>query len=101
MNREKGLELFGKFIRTKNVDSLQGDQRKTGPEPLHPTDSKQKLQASIFSYWVFVLFWTFSNITSNNPTENGLNSWTFDIVNNDPNFSVISIILALRNIRKI
>ncbi|XP_076758351.1 solute carrier family 7 member 14 [Xylocopa sonorina] len=44
MDREKGLELFGKFIRTKNVESLQGDQGKAGPEPLHPTDSKQKLQ---------------------------------------------------------
>lgn len=48
MDREKGLELFGKFIRTKNVESLQDDQEKTGPEPLHPTDSKQKLQASLF-----------------------------------------------------
>lgn len=47
MDREKGLELFGKFIRTKNVESLQGDQGKAGPEPLHPTDSKQKLQASV------------------------------------------------------
>lgn len=44
LDREKGLELFSKFIRTKNVDSLQGDQSKTGPEPLHPADSKQKLQ---------------------------------------------------------
>lgn len=44
LDREKGLELFGKLIRTKNVESLQGDQPKTGPEPLHPTDSKQKLQ---------------------------------------------------------
>ncbi|XP_076652987.1 solute carrier family 7 member 14 [Halictus rubicundus] len=44
MDREKGLELFGKFIRTKNVESLQGDQSKSGPEPLHPADSKQKLQ---------------------------------------------------------
>lgn len=43
LDREKGLELFGKFIRTKNVDSLQGEQSKTGPEPLHP-DGKQKLQ---------------------------------------------------------
>ncbi|KOC64446.1 putative cationic amino acid transporter [Habropoda laboriosa] len=45
MDREKGLELFGKFIRTKNPESLQGEQGKAGPEPLHPTDSKQKLQA--------------------------------------------------------
>ncbi|XP_029167234.1 cationic amino acid transporter 2 [Nylanderia fulva] len=44
LDREKGLELFSKFIRTKNVESLQGDQPKTGPEPLHPADSKQKLQ---------------------------------------------------------
>ncbi|CAK9818017.1 Probable cationic amino acid transporter [Anthophora quadrimaculata] len=44
MDREKGLELFGKFIRTKNPESLHGEQGKTGPEPLHPTDSKQKLQ---------------------------------------------------------
>ncbi|KAG7212528.1 hypothetical protein KM043_012836 [Ampulex compressa] len=44
MDREKGLELFGKLIRTKNIESLQGDQAKTSPEPLHPGDSKQKLQ---------------------------------------------------------
>ncbi|XP_072757701.1 solute carrier family 7 member 14 [Anoplolepis gracilipes] len=44
LDREKGLELFGKLIRTKNIESLQGTQSKTGPEPLHPTDSKQKLQ---------------------------------------------------------
>ncbi|XP_024936750.1 probable cationic amino acid transporter isoform X2 [Cephus cinctus] len=44
MDKEKGLELFGKLIRTKNIDGLQGDQSKTGPEPVHPTDSKQKLQ---------------------------------------------------------
>ncbi|RLU17730.1 hypothetical protein DMN91_009967 [Ooceraea biroi] len=44
LDREKGLELFAKLIRTKNVESLQGDQPKTGPEPLHPADSKQKLQ---------------------------------------------------------
>ncbi|KAG5327532.1 S7A14 protein, partial [Pseudoatta argentina] len=44
LDREKGLELFGKLIRTKNIESLQGDQPKTGPEPLHPADSKQKLQ---------------------------------------------------------
>lgn len=44
LDREKGLELFGKLIRTKNIESLQGNQSKTGPEPLHPADSKQKLQ---------------------------------------------------------
>lgn len=44
LDREKALELFNKLIRTKNIDSLQGDQPKTGPEPLHPADSKQKLQ---------------------------------------------------------
>lgn len=44
LDREKGLELFGKLIRTKNIESLQGNQAKTGPEPLHPADSKQKLQ---------------------------------------------------------
>ncbi|KAL6433443.1 hypothetical protein ACFW04_006526 [Cataglyphis niger] len=44
LDREKGLELFGKLIRTKNIESLQGNQPKTGPEPLHPADSKQKLQ---------------------------------------------------------
>ncbi|XP_020285104.1 cationic amino acid transporter 2 [Pseudomyrmex gracilis] len=44
LDREKGLELFGKLIRTKNVEGLQGNQTKTGPEPLHPADSKQKLQ---------------------------------------------------------
>lgn len=47
LDREKGLELFGKLIRTKNIESLQGDQPKTGPEPLHPADSKQKLQVKI------------------------------------------------------
>lgn len=46
LDREKGLELFGKLIRTKNIESLQGDQPKTGPEPLHPADSKQKLQVN-------------------------------------------------------
>ncbi|XP_029677749.1 probable cationic amino acid transporter [Formica exsecta] len=44
LDREKGLELFGKLIRTKNIENLQGNQPKTGPEPLHPADSKQKLQ---------------------------------------------------------
>ncbi|XP_070153451.1 solute carrier family 7 member 14 [Polyergus mexicanus] len=44
LDREKGLELFGKLIRTKNIESLQGNQPKIGPEPLHPADSKQKLQ---------------------------------------------------------
>lgn len=53
LDREKGLELFGKLIRTKNVESLQGDQTKTGPEPLHPADSKQKLQVNtIFAHTV-------------------------------------------------
>lgn len=59
MDREKGLELFGKFIRTKNVESLQDDQEKTGPEPLHPTDSKQKLQVSFILtiyYFFFDLY---------------------------------------------
>lgn len=46
LDREKGLELFGKLIRTKNIESLQGNQSKTGPEPLHPADSKQKLQVT-------------------------------------------------------
>jgi len=46
LDREKGLELFSKLIRTKNIESLQGDQPKTGPEPLHPADSKQKLQVN-------------------------------------------------------
>ncbi|KZC08862.1 putative cationic amino acid transporter, partial [Dufourea novaeangliae] len=44
MDREKGLELFGKFIRTKNVDSLQGEHGKGGPEPLHPTEYFSTLQ---------------------------------------------------------
>lgn len=56
MDREKGLELFGKFIRTKNVESLQDDQEKTGPEPLHPTDSKQKLQVS----FILTIYYFFS-----------------------------------------
>lgn len=46
LDREKGLELFGKLIRTKNIENLQGNQSKTGPEPLHPADSKQKLQVT-------------------------------------------------------
>ncbi|XP_012270598.1 probable cationic amino acid transporter [Orussus abietinus] len=44
MDREKGLELFSKFIRTKNVESLQGDHSKAGPESDLPGESKQKLQ---------------------------------------------------------
>lgn len=45
IDREKCLELFGKFIRTKKIDNLQGEQRKRGPEP---TDSsKQKLTVKI------------------------------------------------------
>ncbi|XP_043504240.1 cationic amino acid transporter 2 isoform X1 [Polistes fuscatus] len=44
MDREKGLELFGKLIRTKNIDSLQGEQTKTSPETLNTADPKQKLQ---------------------------------------------------------
>lgn len=47
MNREQGLQLFGKLIRTKNIDGLQGDQGKPGPEPAEPPDSKQKLQVRI------------------------------------------------------
>lgn len=46
MDREKGLELFGKFIRTKKIEHLQGDQSRGGPEPVHPNDPKQKLQVS-------------------------------------------------------
>lgn len=45
-DREKGLELFTKFIRTKNVDSLQGEQPRRGGGP-RPTGSKQKLQVLI------------------------------------------------------
>ncbi|XP_014206717.1 cationic amino acid transporter 2 [Copidosoma floridanum] len=41
MDREKGLELFRKFIRTKNVANLQGEQPRAGPEK---AGSKQKLQ---------------------------------------------------------
>ncbi|XP_046742349.1 probable cationic amino acid transporter [Diprion similis] len=44
MNREQGLQLFGKLIRTKNIEGLQGDHGKPGPEPAEPPDSKQKLQ---------------------------------------------------------
>ncbi|XP_047361443.1 probable cationic amino acid transporter [Vespa velutina] len=44
MDREKGLELFGKLIRTKNIDCLQEEQTKKGPETLNTADSKQKLQ---------------------------------------------------------
>ncbi|OXU17780.1 hypothetical protein TSAR_003303 [Trichomalopsis sarcophagae] len=43
MDREKGLELFGKFIRTKNIDNLQGEQARAGSEQ-YSAGSKQKLQ---------------------------------------------------------
>ncbi|XP_063990636.1 cationic amino acid transporter 2 isoform X1 [Diachasmimorpha longicaudata] len=43
-DREKRLELFGKFIRTKKIEHLQGEQARHGTEPVHPPDSKQKLQ---------------------------------------------------------
>lgn len=46
MDREKGLELFGKLIRTKKIENMQGDQPRSGPEPVHPVESKQKLQVS-------------------------------------------------------
>ncbi|XP_014228432.1 probable cationic amino acid transporter [Trichogramma pretiosum] len=39
LDRDKGLELFGKFIRTKNVDSLQG-----GESQQSKSGSKQKLE---------------------------------------------------------
>lgn len=44
LDREKGLELFGKFIRTKNIENFQGEQQKTGPGHVYSSDSKQKLQ---------------------------------------------------------
>ncbi|XP_051162652.1 probable cationic amino acid transporter isoform X1 [Leptopilina boulardi] len=43
VDRDKALELFGKFIRTKNVSSLQGEQ-KTRAGQVCPPESKQKLQ---------------------------------------------------------
>ncbi|KAJ8687734.1 hypothetical protein QAD02_023528 [Eretmocerus hayati] len=43
MDREKGLELFGKFIRTKNVENLQGEHTRAGSEHCS-AGSKQKLQ---------------------------------------------------------
>ncbi|XP_033223446.1 probable cationic amino acid transporter [Belonocnema kinseyi] len=43
LDKDKALELFGKFIRTKNVDNLQGE-RKTKSGQVSPPDSKQKLQ---------------------------------------------------------
>lgn len=46
MDREKRLEYFGKFIRTKKIEHLQGDQQRNGPDSVHSSDSKQKLQAS-------------------------------------------------------
>lgn len=55
LDREKGLELFAKLIRTKNVENLQGDQPKTGPEPLHPANSKQKLQVRAITMWVMIV----------------------------------------------
>ncbi|XP_011499118.1 PREDICTED: probable cationic amino acid transporter [Ceratosolen solmsi marchali] len=44
MDREKGLELLGKFIRTKNVENLQGEHTRAGSEQIYSTGSKQKLQ---------------------------------------------------------
>lgn len=45
IDKEKGLELFGKFIRTKNVVNLQGEQtRGAGSQK---TGSKQKLQVYV------------------------------------------------------
>lgn len=49
MDRDKGLELFGKLIRTKKIENMQGDQQRSGPEPVHPVDSKQKLQVRLTS----------------------------------------------------
>ena len=48
IDREEGLVLFGKLIRTKKIENLQGDEPRSGPEPTHP-DSKQKLQVSLGS----------------------------------------------------
>ncbi|XP_057330725.1 probable cationic amino acid transporter [Microplitis mediator] len=44
MNRERNLELFGKLIRTKKIENLQGDQRRRSHEPASSNDTKQKLQ---------------------------------------------------------
>ena len=46
VDRDKALEIFGKLIRTKDVDSLQGGQ-KTKSGQVCPPDSKQKLQVPI------------------------------------------------------
>ncbi|CAD6239642.1 GSCOCG00008740001-RA-CDS [Cotesia congregata] len=43
MNREKNLELFGKLIRTKKIENLQGDQQRSH-QPADSSDAKQKLQ---------------------------------------------------------
>lgn len=43
IDRDKGLELFGKFIRTKNIENLQGEQQRAGAAP-YSAGSKQKLQ---------------------------------------------------------
>lgn len=45
MNREKNLELFGKFIRTKKIENLQGEQQRSH-QPADSSDAKQKLQVS-------------------------------------------------------
>ncbi|KAK0074767.1 hypothetical protein PV326_012188 [Microctonus aethiopoides] len=39
MDREKRLEYFGKFIRTKKIEHLQGDQQRNGPDSVHSTNS--------------------------------------------------------------
>ncbi|XP_074110570.1 solute carrier family 7 member 14 isoform X1 [Cotesia typhae] len=43
MNREKNLELFGKLIRTKKIENLQGEQQRSH-QPADSSDAKQKLQ---------------------------------------------------------
>ena len=55
--REKSLELFGKFIRTKNIESFQSEQPRTGPQ--HDTaGSKQKLQVRTFELFISLFFFT-------------------------------------------
>lgn len=46
MNRERNLELFGKLIRTKKIENLQGDQQRRSHEPAGSNDTKQKLQVN-------------------------------------------------------
>lgn len=55
VDRDKALELFGKFIRTKNVSSLQGEQ-KTRAGQVCPPESKQKLQVRELSHFLLIFY---------------------------------------------